>query len=367
MATAIQIEGLSKSFSANSESHSSEQSVFSPLSISVQKGDFVGIYGANGSGKSTLLKMLAGVIKPTTGKALVYGRSAAMLDTGSGFHTELSGFDNIFLYAQLLGFRHSEIRKKRDEIIAFSGIENHLHRPVKFFSNGMYVRLAFSIVAHLPVEIYLFDEILGFGDTAFRMQSIFHMKEWKKRGGTLLFATHDLSLLHSLSDYVCILPSGQISQLDAFSKDYQIPSWANTVRLGVIQTKSTAQNLILETEVYHCIEPDKIDFIWVLHPENPLDQACGFSTINAFEKTKTTNQGADKIKICSEVPLYMLNQGKYNIELQLIYNQEFCVFSAPNCASIDIPSTAYPPFVQFLRNASIRWISGKWHVERSID
>src|SRR5690554_2953495 len=138
------------------------------VSFEIKKGESVGIIGPNGSGKSTLLKILAGVTKPSSGKVQIRGKVASILDIGAGFHPELSGRENVFLNGQIHGFSKKEIQSKYDEIVAFSGIEQFIEELVKNYSNGMYLRLAFSIMAHLDFDVYLFDEVLSVGDAEFK-------------------------------------------------------------------------------------------------------------------------------------------------------------------------------------------------------
>jgi len=361
MMLSVEISSLSKVYATSGREDSIGCPVFSPLDLSVEKGQFVALYGPNGCGKSTLLRILAGITKPTKGFACVYGKSAAILDTGAGFHPELNGFDNIFLFGQLLGFSYSEIKKQRDAIISFSGIEKHMSQQVKYYSNGMYVRLALSIVTHLPVDVCLFDEVLGFGDAAFRKQSIQHMLAWKNKGGTLIFSTHDMALLHGLADTVCTLPSGLITHLDAVPDILNYPAWVNDLQIYAVSSEISSQSLILFIEIDNCIEQHNIDVTWLLHPDNMFEQTCGFSTINASESVRMMSNDNTRLSVRAEIPLYMLNRGIYHAELQLIYQREHCVFSKSNCISLQIDSIKPPAFTNALRHGSVRWISGKWN------
>lgn len=169
------------------------------ISFEIKKGESVGITGPNGSGKSTLLKILAGVTKPTSGKVFIRGKVASILDIGAGFHPELSGRENVFLNGQIHGFTKKEIESKFDEIVAFSGIEKFIDEPVKNYSNGMYLRLAFSIMAHLDFDVYLLDEVLSVGDEDFRSKIYDVLLKWKSKK-TLLIITHDLEQIQSFVD-----------------------------------------------------------------------------------------------------------------------------------------------------------------------
>ena len=169
------------------------------LNFDIHQGDAVGIIGKNGAGKSTLLKVLSQVTAPTTGKVKVRGRIASLLEVGTGFHPELTGRENIFLNGAILGMRKHEIIRKFDEIVDFSGVERYLDTPVKRYSSGMYVRLAFAVAAHLESEILIVDEVLAVGDAEFQKKCLGKMGEVSKgEGRTVLFVSHNLSSVKSL-------------------------------------------------------------------------------------------------------------------------------------------------------------------------
>lgn len=174
------------------------------VSFEIKKGESVGIIGPNGSGKSTLLKILAGVTKPSSGKVQIRGKVASILDIGAGFHPELSGRENVYLNGQIHGFTKKEIESKFDEIVAFSGIEQFINEPVKNYSQGMYLRLAFSIMAHLDFDVYLFDEVFGVGDAEFSHKIQKKFKEIEKLNKTILLASHNFSELRNKSKYIFI-------------------------------------------------------------------------------------------------------------------------------------------------------------------
>lgn len=204
---AIKVENLTKLYPLRSSKRDKEgkeityHTALENINFEVKKGESVGIVGPNGSGKSTLLKILAGVSKPTTGQVKIRGKVASILDIGAGFHPELSGRENVYLNGQIHGFSRKEISKQFDAIVAFSGIEDFIDEPVKNYSNGMYLRLAFSIMAHLDFDIYLFDEVLSVGDAEFRRKIRNKVKEWK-RNKTLLTVTHEMELIGSMFDRV---------------------------------------------------------------------------------------------------------------------------------------------------------------------
>lgn len=169
-----------------------ENLALNDVSFEIKKGESVGIIGPNGSGKSTLLKILAGVTKPTSGQVTIRGKVASILDIGAGFHPELSGVENIFLNGQIHGFSRKEIKSRYDEIVEFSGIGKFIHEPVKNYSNGMYFRLAFSIMAHLDFDVYLFDEVFSVGDAEFGMKTKRKLQELLQSSKTVVFVSHNM-------------------------------------------------------------------------------------------------------------------------------------------------------------------------------
>ncbi|MBY0280650.1 MAG: ABC transporter ATP-binding protein [Alphaproteobacteria bacterium] len=199
------------------------------ISVTIQQGEVLGILGHNGAGKSTLLKILARIVQPSSGYAEVYGRVGTLLEIGTGFHPDLTGMENIYLNGAILGMKENEIKKKLDEIIDFSGVEQFIHTPVKYYSSGMTVRLAFSVAAHLEADIIFLDEIWGAGDLDFSQKSVKKMKEMVKSGKTVLIISHDLKILSDLSTRCLWMKKGQVIR-DGIPKE-------------VIQEYKKAQNL----------------------------------------------------------------------------------------------------------------------------
>lgn len=182
------------------------------VSFEVQRGDVVGIIGRNGAGKSTLLKILSHITPPTSGGITLHGRVASLLEVGTGFHPELTGRENIYLNGAMLGMRREEIRRKFDEIVAFSEVEQFLETPVKRYSSGMYVRLAFAVAAHLEPEILVVDEVLAVGDAEFQKKCLGKMQEVSTRAGrTVLFVSHNMAAVQSLCSRGIFLCSGSIA------------------------------------------------------------------------------------------------------------------------------------------------------------
>lgn len=179
------------------------------VSFEVEQGETVGIVGRNGSGKSTLLKLVAGVTKPTEGKIETYGKISPLIELGAGFHPELTGRENIYLNASILGISKKKVDKRVDKIIEFAELEEFIDSPVKNYSSGMYTRLGFSVAINVEPEILLIDEILAVGDTAFQKKCLRKMNDFKKRGVTFLFVSHSMSMLEDFCDRVVFLKSGQ--------------------------------------------------------------------------------------------------------------------------------------------------------------
>ncbi|MFN6964723.1 MAG: polysaccharide ABC transporter ATP-binding protein [Pyrinomonadaceae bacterium] len=180
------------------------------INFEVSEGETLGIIGRNGAGKSTLLKILSRITKPTTGRAEIRGRVGSLLEVGTGFHGELSGRENIFLNGAILGMKRAEIERKFDEIVAFSEVEEFLDTPVKHYSSGMYMRLAFAVAAHLEPEVLIVDEVLAVGDIAFQRKCLSKIREVGHSGRTVLFVTHDMSAVARICDRTIILEGGRI-------------------------------------------------------------------------------------------------------------------------------------------------------------
>lgn len=180
------------------------------INFDVEPGEVVGIIGKNGAGKSTLLKTLSRITEPTTGKVELYGRLASLLEVGTGFHPELTGRENIYLNGAILGMRKADIDRKFDEIVAFSELEKFLDTPVKHYSSGMYMRLAFAVASHLEPEILLVDEVLAVGDAAFQKKCLGRMDEVARQGRTVLFVSHNLTAVKRLCRRTLRLEGGQI-------------------------------------------------------------------------------------------------------------------------------------------------------------
>ncbi|HLW71096.1 MAG TPA: ABC transporter ATP-binding protein [Candidatus Binataceae bacterium] len=185
------------------------------VSFEVDAGEVLGIIGRNGAGKSTLLKILARITAPTRGRAELYGRVGSLLEVGTGFHPELTGRDNVFLSGAILGMRRAEIARKFDAIVAFAEVERFIDTPVKRYSSGMHVRLAFAVAAHLEPEILLVDEVLAVGDAAFQKRCLGKINEVARAGRTVLFVSHNLASIESLCRSCMIIGDGRVEAIGA--------------------------------------------------------------------------------------------------------------------------------------------------------
>jgi lipopolysaccharide transport system ATP-binding protein len=203
------------------DDHSPEKTFWAlrDVHFEVKQGEVVGIIGRNGAGKSTLLKILSKITSPTVGRVEMVGRAASLLEVGTGFHPELTGKENIFLNGAILGMSKAEIRKKFDEIVSFAEVEKFIDTPVKRYSSGMYVRLAFAVAAHLEPEILIVDEVLAVGDAQFQKKCLGKMGEVAKEGRTVLFVSHNMGAIESFCNKVLLLDGGRIE-----NQGYDVPS-----------------------------------------------------------------------------------------------------------------------------------------------
>jgi ABC-type polysaccharide/polyol phosphate transport system ATPase subunit len=201
------------------------------VSFSVSRGEVLGIIGANGAGKSTLLALICGTMAPTSGSVTTRGKISALLELGAGFHPDLSGRENIFLYGAIMGLKRREVAAKFDKIVEFAELEKYIDQPVKHYSSGMYVRLGFAVAVEVDPEILLIDEVLAVGDEVFQRKCIKKINEFKERGKTMLIISHDLTTIRSISDRIVVLDKGQVVSIgrpDSMVQGYRARSMEKT-------------------------------------------------------------------------------------------------------------------------------------------
>ena len=222
------------------------------INFEIEQGDAVGIIGRNGAGKSTLLKLLSKVTKPTTGSFKVKGRIASLLEVGTGFNPEMTGRENIYMNGSILGMRRHEITRKFDEIVNFSGVEKYIDTPVKRYSSGMYVRLAFAVAAHLESEILIVDEVLAVGDSEFQKKCLGKMGDISKGDGrTVLFVSHNMGAIQSLCTKGIVLENGIVKYDGSVSKALDSYIISGTTSSSSYKAKSIERNSIQEISLFN--------------------------------------------------------------------------------------------------------------------
>jgi lipopolysaccharide transport system ATP-binding protein len=306
------------------------------VTFEAKQGEVLGIIGRNGAGKSTLLKILSRISEPSAGKVRINGRVASLLEVGTGFHPELTGRENIFLNGAILGMRRAEIRKRFDEIVAFAGVEKFLDTPVKRYSSGMYVRLAFSVAAHLEADILIVDEVLAVGDHEFQQKCLGKMRDvTNQQGRTVLLVSHNLAAISEMATRALFLSSGSIAVDDnasvAISKYLAIAQGVSAFRYEGTPRQSPhvsrAEVLTSGSNGVHQFgEPLKIQF--QISHLNPMSRACfSFHIINQYQQAVVhawalfpehrfgALQGISTLT-CS-FPSLRLNVGKYHLRTHL--------------------------------------------------
>jgi ABC-type polysaccharide/polyol phosphate transport system ATPase subunit len=207
----VRVEDLWKEFRVGTKRRAPRFAALKGLNFEVRRGEALGIIGRNGAGKSTLLKVLAGITAPSRGRVTISGHLSALIEIGSGFHPELTGRENVFLAGAILGMKRRDIAEKLPSIFEFAGVERFIDTPVKWYSSGMYVRLGFSVAAHLDPEVLLIDEVLAVGDAEFQTKCLRRVHELKARGVTILLISHDLSAVEQLCDRAVLLEKGEVA------------------------------------------------------------------------------------------------------------------------------------------------------------
>lgn len=313
------------------------------VSFEIAQGDVVGIIGRNGAGKSTLLKILSRITPPTSGRITVHGRIASLLEVGTGFHPELTGRENIFLNGAILGMSKQEIRQKFDQIVDFSGIERFLDTPVKRYSSGMYVRLAFAVAAHLDPEILIIDEVLAVGDTEFQKKCLGKMNEVANSGRTVLFVSHNMATVKNLCTKGIYLQQGQVNyagELDAalsryLSQDQASEKHYESGALRYIRVEQQEDQILLEAH-YDCDhELDLPNLGFILHDDEGRPIMGMNPKMNPTIVQKTNQKYPKQGKVQARIRQPQLMDGVYSFSI--FFGDKYQdYFSEPNCISLEI-------------------------------
>jgi lipopolysaccharide transport system ATP-binding protein len=305
------------------------------INFEINQGDAVGIIGRNGAGKSTLLKILSRVTTPTTGRINIKGRVASLLEVGTGFHPELTGRENIYLNGAILGMRKREIDRKLDEIIDFSGVERYIDTPVKRYSSGMYVRLAFAVAAHLESEILIVDEVLAVGDAEFQKKCLGKMGEVSKgEGRTVLFVSHNMAAVQSLCGKGIVLKDGSLNfsgssveAVSAYQKtgissgivnstwdeenapgDHRAKILSASAKPTIGDVINFGSGITLTFVVKSFIDRSLLDLSFDLKNQ---EEVLMFHHGNNISDLETLSKGVYKMEI--KIPPFLLNEGNYHI------------------------------------------------------
>lgn len=329
------------------------------ISFDVNQGEVVGIIGRNGAGKSTLLKVLSQIVRPTTGEAIIRGRIGSLLEIGTGFHPELTGRENIFMNGSVLGMKRSEINHKFDEIVSFAEVEKFLDTPVKFYSSGMYVRLAFAVAAHLEPEILIVDEVLAVGDIGFQQKCLGKMGEFGESGRTILFVSHNISATRKLCSRTILINEGTINAdgktndvLNTYLNSSFITShksWSDNQYPGndkfqiisiklinalgeLVSSANISEDIYIEIS-FEILKDTKIQFSLVLLDSNGEQVFSSLSNQEKIYHGKRIGNG----KYISTCHIYsnLLNAGKFNVSIIASTNSWNDPIKLDNVISID--------------------------------
>lgn len=330
------------------------------INFEINQGDAVGIIGKNGAGKSTLLKLLSRVTSPTTGEIKVKGRIASLLEVGTGFHPELSGRENIYLNGAILGMRKKEITRKLDEIIDFSGVERYIDTPVKRYSSGMYVRLAFAVAAHLESEILIVDEVLAVGDAEFQKKCLGKMGDISKgEGRTVLFVSHNMAAVQSLCSRGLVIDNGNIvfdgnvtdsinkyldlgnkvessdANISFGSDEFSIVAALYDKNLDLKNSFRSGEAVIVDLNVSAQKEIDFKNYVFELKIMDNFGNII--SVVSTYLSGFVIDRKDKRITLRVDIAALNLMKGMYSINLVVVnYNDTSKVFTIENFINIEI-------------------------------
>jgi lipopolysaccharide transport system ATP-binding protein len=319
---AIEVISLSKSYSLKGNNDSKFEALKN-ISLSILEGESVGIIGRNGAGKSTLLKLLSDVTYPTSGEATIAGSFSSLLEVGTGFHPDLSGRDNIFLNASIIGISKKEARKELENIIEFSGVRKFINEPLRTYSTGMKLRLAFSVLAHLKTDIIALDEVLAVGDSMFQIKCMERIFDFKKQGRTILFVSHNLSAVKQLCQRTLVIESGEIVFDGATEEAIQF-------YLHTQKTKGSTSQFLKELKCNCSEESASIELeIESMRTDTELDLGINISDSNGNQLYHFSNRFIDQTLIPENGKVnlkldfkHSLKPGSYPISIYLGQNHE---------------------------------------------
>jgi len=350
--------------------HQEESTIWAmqDVSLEIKRGEAVGIIGRNGAGKSTLLKILSRITEPTRGQADIWGRVGSLLEIGTGFHPELTGRDNIYLNGAILGMKKAEIARKFDEIVAFSEVEKFIDTPVKRYSSGMYVRLAFAVAAHLETEILIVDEVLAVGDTQFQKKCLGKMDEVARHGRTVLMVSHNMAAIHSLCSRAILLEQGcsvrdgspvEVTRLylDGFEKqsnggiiDLRSPSIPRSGKASIfsaLRLKNGAgaattaylsgDDMVLEFDLDPAFSmPDPVLFVGI---DDNLGRRI-FTVSSQYSQSEFPPLNRPVTAVCT-IPDLCLLPGRYSMSICVGTSYDWCIDLLVNIASFDVHASDY--------------------------
>jgi lipopolysaccharide transport system ATP-binding protein len=358
------------SFFAHKNGHANSNGAASPktfwalkdVSFDVHRGEIVGIIGRNGAGKSTLLKILSRITDPTTGEVEICGRTGSLLEVGTGFHPELTGRENIFLNGAILGMKRAEIAARFDEIIAFAGTEKFLDTPVKYYSSGMYTRLAFAIAAHLEPEILIVDEVLAVGDAEFQKKCLGKMGEVSKSGRTVLFVSHNMAAVKVLCRRAILLNSGVIAAsgnvadvIDHYSLSIgpqaSAQEWSDlaaapgneNIRLSYVRVVPPENEAAITIDTGALIEigfdnrRENITLDCTVYLNN-RDAVLIFESGHLISSNCDSRCGS--YHLTARIPGHLLNAGRYSLDVQFGKDQRYVLYRMDGAVSFEVENTA---------------------------
>ncbi len=337
------------------------------ISFEIKRGDVVGIIGRNGAGKSTLLKILSRITEPSAGRVEIRGRVASLLEVGTGFHPELTGRENIYLNGAILGMTRGEIRRRFDEIVTFAEVEKFLDTPVKRYSSGMYVRLAFAVAAHLEPEILVVDEVLAVGDAEFQRKCLGKMHNVAGHGRTILFVSHNMAAVNQLCRKAIFLTRGEIEASGHTAEVIAKYAYANKAGIMFEAAPNAVSEIAIEIARASSIERDGDGVILCLELtisarhnthagieirfRDGMGATIGFSMVGDVSGAERIAFPAGKSTLSIEANLGWIAEGRYTLSLDLTTPRVRYIQKLEDCISLDIARTVAAKYTRILHQS----------------